>query len=104
MKRQNSFDQLYVSFGEIPGWLVKATRKYLVIRTGDGDHKITIEDVVKYYAYERNFWSGVRKLGTIIGDWRNIDYLAEFIHECFKILNPDKLRQVAKRYGLTSKF
>jgi len=95
-------------YGEIPGYIVDATREKVIIRTdgwNGGEHKITIEDVVEYYAYEAgNLLSGCRTIGGITGDWRNIDALAKECLEIFKLLNIERLRSISRKYGLIPKF
>ena len=102
--------KVYDLYYEVPEYFKKITREKIVIRAGSDwegykDHTITIEDVVAYYATQAgNLLSGCRQLGTIVGDWRNIDYLAKECLQIFKHLNREKLRRISKSWGLTPKF
>ena len=97
-------------YDEVPGYFRKITKEKIIVRAGSEwegykDHTITIEDVVKYYATQaNNIVSGCRQLGTIIGDWRPIDYLAKECLEIFKHINVEKLRKISKEWGLIPKF
>jgi len=103
-------EKLWDAWGEVPEFLEVKNKSTLIINGGSEwegyrKHKITIEDVVQYYAVEsRNIVSGCRRLGTIIGDWRNIDYLAKMCLEAFKVLNMEKLRTECIKKGLIPKF
>ena len=101
--------KLFLEWEEIPKWMSVKNRRTLIITAGSDwegyrEHTITIEDVVEYFREAGNLLSGCRRLGTIIGDWRNIDYLAKTCLEAFKVINIDELRRVSKRYGLIPKF
>lgn len=62
-------------------------------------HKITIKDVLHYYAYQaNNLSSGCRKLGDIVGDWRYIDRIARNLLEIFKIANLNKVRSLCNKH------
>lgn len=72
---------------------------------GDKKHKITIDDVVEYYATQaNNIVSGIRKLGNIVGDWRPVDHIAKFCLEVFKQINIEELRKKSINRGLTPRF
>jgi len=92
---------------EMPGWLKVKNSKTVLVKVGGwqaGEHKVTVEDVVKYFALEScNLLSGVRRLGGIAGDWRQIDNLAHLCHEIFKITSIRELRRTARKYGLKPK-
>jgi hypothetical protein len=96
--------------GEVPDYILDATGKYLVIRTGsdwqgESDHKITLDDVARYYATDaRNILSGCRTLGDVSGDWRNIDGLASECLAWFKLANLAALRMTCREYGLEPRF
>jgi len=69
------------------------------------EHIVPIGDVAEYYAYEAgNLLSGCRKLGSITGDWRNIDALAKECLEIFKCVNLEGMRRASRRLGLVPKF
>lgn len=107
-KTEEKLEDLY--YEGIPGYIRDATRNYVVINSGSdwegySEHKITIEDVVRYYAHEAgNIVSGIRTLGGIVGDWRNIDAMANECLEIFKVLNIEKLRSESRKIGLEPKF
>jgi len=95
--------------GEVPEYFKKICKEYVVALISDypesNEHKITIEDVVKYYATQAtNITSGCRTIGTVSGDWRNIDYLAKECLEIFKVINMEALRRISKNWGLTPRF
>ncbi len=95
--------------GEVPEYFKRISKKYIVVLVNDyggfEEHRITIEDVVKYYATQAtNITSGCRTISTVRGDWRNIDYLAKECLEIFKCLNMETLRRISKRWGLIPKF
>jgi hypothetical protein len=67
---------------EVPSYIQIMSKNRLKVRTQDwsGSHVniITKKDVENYYKTEaRNIMSGFRQLGSIGGDWRMIDNLAE---------------------------
>lgn len=77
--------------GEIPNGIVRAGKSYIKVRVSDPVtgkakvHRITPQDVEAYYDTEAgNLTSGGRKLGSIIGDWRQIDELAELARHYFR--------------------
>lgn len=66
--------------------------------------KISPEDVIKYYAFQAgNLSSGMRKLGEIVGDWRNIDDLAKQCLTIYKVLKKPELKSIAKKYNMELK-
>jgi len=93
---------------EMPDWLKVKNSKTVLVKVDSwqaGEHKVTVEDVVKYFAFEScNLFSGIRRLGGIIGDWRQIDNLANLCHEIFKITSIRELRRTARKYGLKPKY
>lgn len=98
-------DELYTAFGiRFERWTIVVD--YADVVTEDGETcKVTIDDVIKYYAHDaRNITSGIRTLSKIIGDWRPIDELASQCLEVYKVLSLNRLRRIAKNYGLTPKF
>lgn len=102
--------RVYEVFGEVPPYYIKITRDKVVVRAGsdwDGykDYEITIEDVARYFACESgNLLSGFRSLGGLVGDWRQVDYLAHEILQIFKAVNINKLRRVCRSWGLEPRF
>lgn len=93
---------------EMPSWLKVKNSKAVIVKVGGwqaGEHEVTVEDVVRYFAFEScNLLSGVRRLGGITGDWRQIDNLAHLCHETFKITSVRELRRTARKYGLKPKY
>ncbi len=79
-------------------------KTYLEVFVDSEPHprKVTIRDVVRYYATEaRNITSGVRDLAGIIGDWRCIDEIAHFCLEWFKFVNRKELEKISGEWGMT---
>jgi len=93
---------------ERPEWLKVKNAKTLIIKTSGwnaGEHEVTVDDVARYFASDaQNILSGVRSLGKITGDWRNIDHLAYFCLDIFKVTAIKDLRRASRKYGLTPKF
>mgnify|MGYP001123227506 CR=1 FL=1 len=94
---------------KIPKYFKRICKNYIIVFVEDwrgcNEHKITIEDVVEYYATQAiNISSGCREISTISGDWRNIDYLAKECIEIFKWLNIETLRRISRKRGLIPKF
>ena len=108
MKAEDKVAEAFFENGlEMPSWLKVKNSKTVLIKVGAwqaGKHEVTVEDVVKYFAFEScNLLSGVRRLGGIAGDWRQIDNLANLCHEIFKITSAGELRRTARKYGLKPK-
>ena len=110
-KRRYINPKAYDSYcrGEVPEYFKRICKEYVVVLVSDyrgsEEHKITIEDVVKYYATQAaNITSGCRTIGTVTGDWRNIDYLAKESLKIFKVINMETLRRISKKWGLTPRF
>ena len=80
------------------------TQKKLCLHIDGKDVWITLEDVVKYFAYEAQSMSGYRTLGSVGGDWRPIDRIAQCCSEYFKCVNIKGYRALARKYGLEPKF
>ena len=93
-----------------PEYLRRVTREKVIIRVDGGwegvdEHIVIIADVAEYYAHEAgNLLSGCRKLGAIVGDWRNIDALAKECLEIFKCVNMEGMRRASRKLGLVPKF
>jgi hypothetical protein len=92
--------------GEVPNYVRNAGRTYITIKTEDRNSplKITINDVIRYYREEAGSMSGCRSIAGLIGDWRNIDRLADECLGYFKMVNVDMLRREGKRVGMLAKF
>lgn len=95
--------------GEVPEYFKRICKEHLVVLVNDyggsEEHKITIDDVTEYYATQAtNIISGCRKIGTVSGDWRNINYLAQECLEIFKAMNMEALRRISKKWELTPRF
>lgn len=80
------------------------SKNKLKVRTDKGVEIVTIKDIIEYYVSQAGSMSGYRELGTIGGDWRMIDYIAQDVLETFKEINLKGLRAEAKRRGLEPKF
>ena len=99
--------------GEVPGYIIKATKDYMIVRMGDiitnkpKEYKITIDDIVEFhhfYSQGNNWMSGGRTLAGIMGDHRPMTELAKEVLEWFKYSNINVLRRKSKAVGLTPKF
>lgn len=100
--------QVEDAFGEVPAYLDIVNKNLIKINVadwqGEREVEITPEDVIEYYDTQaRNITSGVRKLGSEVGDWRNIDALAKESLEVFKIINRPALEKLGKKRGMTLK-
>jgi len=91
-------------FIDLPEWVKRIGKTFITIRVDGGERKITIDNIVHYYRNEVYSMSGCRSLGSIVGDWRPIDELANFCLEYFKQTNITQLRLVGRKYGLEPKF
>lgn len=94
---------------ERPGYIVKPGRSFITIMTGDdlfgfNPLKITVGDVVDYYAYQASSMSGCRTLAGFTSDWRGIDALANECLQWFKFVNVDTLRRLSKQAGMIPRF
>lgn len=92
--------------GDIPAYVKHAGKTSLTIQVSDWEGsrplKITIADVIAYYATEaRNIFSGIRTLVGHSGDWRPIDHLAEEALEWFKYINRSELAREGEKRGMT---
>lgn len=102
-------EQLQDLFGqEVPEYLDIVNKNLVRIKVSDWQGtrwvELTPEDIVEYYDTQaRNITSGVRKLGSELGDWRNIDALAKETLEIFKIINKSALKKAGKERGMTLK-
>lgn len=75
------------------------------VKTGKkGNIAITPKDVINYYAFEaQNLSSGIRTLGTINGDWRNIDELAKTCLSIYKVVKRKDLVREAHKHNMELK-
>jgi hypothetical protein len=95
---------------KVPAYIKGAGKARIVIHVGDEvfgyrDVKITIEDVVKYYAFEASdFRHDLRMIADYISDWRHVDRIAKECLEWFKFVNAVRLKRTAHKYGLMPKF
>lgn len=71
---------------------------------GSRTDEITMKDIIEHYAYEAPSMKTVRRIGSIMGDWRPIRDLAQIILDVFKMINIEKLRKISKEYDLEPKF
>ncbi len=95
--------------GEAPSYVVKAGKSFIIIRVSDWqgqrDLKITLSDLVEYYrSPTNNEASGSRTLAGHIGDWRQIDSLAQEVSRWFQQVNLVALRREARKAGLEPWF
>lgn len=101
------YDQELANFfgGEAPEWVTEARKNFIRLKVSDwqGERslKVTVKDVIRYYAEEaQNLSSGCRTLAGYVGDWRPIDELAKICLEWFKRVNNKELERAAKPYGM----
>jgi len=85
---------------DVPQYLQVIT-KYRVRITiedfrGSSKHDVTFKNVIDYFSNGHGF-SGLRQLGDVSGDWRQIDELARQCIEIFKILNPEKFMNGSRK-------
>jgi hypothetical protein len=66
----------------------------LVVRTDKGVKKVSRTDLERYINVERGSMSGMRSLGEIQGDWREIDAIASDVSEVFNTMKKKKLAEV----------
>ena len=94
---------------ELNGYFKKTGKTFVVINGGSEwegcrPHKVTIKELIRYYYKDaRNITSGIRTLGTIVGDWRPIDNLASEILAYFKETNRPALEREGRKYGMELK-
>lgn len=98
-----------ITGAELPDYIKAKNINVLIVRAGADwkgykNHNISIADVIYYYYHDaRNITSGLRGLGNIKGDWRNIDYLAKECLEVFKVINRTALERTGKKFGMELK-
>ena len=105
-------DKLFEFYnGEIPEYVKKAGKTYIVIVFGDDwnnsikPRKITIKDVVDYYKnWSWRIDTGIRGIAGFYSDWRWIDNIAKECLEWFKFVNVEALRRESRKAGLEPKF
>lgn len=96
--------------GDVPEYLEIRNKNKIIIKAeeweGAGIKKVEItpEDIIRYYKTQAGGMSGVRTLAGFSTDWRMVDNMAKESLEIFKIINPERLRTLAKRQGMTPKF
>lgn len=77
----------------------------VTLRVDGRPQTFTLAEVVDYYARPRmgarDIYSGCRRIGEVVGDWRPIDEIAREALRYFKAVNVKGLRAEAKRRGLT---
>jgi len=59
------------------------TKNTLLVKTDGKNHQITRQDLRNYLRYQVSSMSGFRELGTIQGDWRPINNIAEDVAYVF---------------------
>ena len=106
-------DELYDGYdsGDVPEYLTIKNKNKIIIKAeewegaGVKDIEITPEDVIRYYDTQaRNITSGIRTLAGFSTDWRMVDNMAKESLEIFKVMNPEKLRTLARKHDMTAKF
>lgn len=76
--------------GDIPGYITDIGTDSITIRHNNVldetiETVITMRDVCNYFAYDaRDIMSGCRSISTFTGDWRNVDAVAQEMHELLK--------------------
>ena len=93
----------------LPGYIKAKNINILIVRAGSDwegykNSNISVADVIYYYYRDaRNITSGLRQLGKIAGDWRQIDGLAKECLEIFKVINRSALERAGKKFDMTLK-
>jgi hypothetical protein len=96
-EQYNEIDKMYDY--EIPEYIKVMGKTYITILVSDmitdkpTRLKITVKDVVRYYATQAPYY----------GDWRMIDNLASECLAYFKIINRPMLQRESKKYGMELK-
>ncbi len=96
-------------FGDVPESIIKAGKTFIDIKFSSvlnttSVQRVTVKDVVYYYYKDaRNITSGCRSLAGMVGDWRQINELAEICFEYFKQVNRSALEKEGKKYRMTLK-
>ena len=94
------YEAIIEVFGdEIPDYIIQYGKSSLSVMANGKRNVIKAKDVAHYFAYEANSRSGMRTLGTISGDYRYIDDLADIAMEYFKLVNIFQLKRYFKELG-----
>ena len=84
--------------GDLPEYIKILSPKVIKVRCSNWEssewYVFTPEDIKRYYQGEVNSLSGLRTLGSLSGDWRPINNLAENLKELFIELGSLKLKKV----------
>lgn len=90
-----------------PPWLTAVNTRRCKVKTSDwqGSHinHVTLGDVLEYYLRQTSSMSGLRTLGNVNGDWREMDGLASECLSYFKAVNLLGLQRAGKKAGLSIK-
>ena len=103
-KEWEALDEMYGY--DIPEYFTDIRKAEITVKVDDGwqgvnEHVITPYDVVEYYHKDaRNLLSGARSLGTIVGDWRNVDAIANEVLQIYKAINRNAIVKEADKYGM----
>ena len=90
---------------ELSDYMTVDEKEDIHIMLEEGEHKITVKDVITYYRTQApNISSGIRELGNIVGDWRPIDNLASECLSVYKLTKLDALRKEAHKQGIEPRF
>lgn len=100
---------LFPIYEEIPPYILGNNTEKIEIDVnrwqGQQRREITISDLMEYYEKEASKTdSELRNLAGIYGDWRNIDNLANEVRQYFMRVNPEELKEEAKKRGLKCTF
>jgi hypothetical protein len=82
------------------GFIVKAGKSYLKIQVDGwqgGVYKITLKDVEEYFDTWWGFMDTVRKIGSLYGDWRPINELAEMCLLYFWLIGAKLSKRMKKK-------
>lgn len=100
------FDQIDKLFeNQLPEYFEIINENKIKITTedwsGSSKHVVTFKDVIDYLS-KRHGFSGMRFLGDVSGDWRQIDDLANQCIKIFEILNPKRFFKSSERTWISN--
>jgi len=100
------FDQIDKLFdNQLPEYFEIINENKIKITTvdwsGSSKHVVTFKDTIDYLS-KRHGFSGMRFLGSVSGDWRQIDDLASQCIQIFEILNPKRFFKGSERTWISN--
>lgn len=94
------FEEFAETQPEYPSWVRRVGKTFIDVQVSNGweqskRYRIRQRDTAAYPRINDQH-SGIRSLGDIVGDWRQIDDLYRFCHAWFKFVDPDYYRLLKK--------